>query len=124
MPLLSPLAKLTAYDEMFAGAEEKSLGFARHFPTYASWYDVPVLDAGPKLRAWGRTLDEATPALRRHTGALPHRFDALHSAMQIVVAFPVDEERVGAGLAERIKEDVRFRDHHVQLEVQAGDSPE
>jgi lysophospholipase L1-like esterase len=46
-----PVAKLTAYDEMFAGADEKSRRFARHFPTYAAWYDVPVLDASAVIRS-------------------------------------------------------------------------
>jgi lysophospholipase L1-like esterase len=46
-----PVAKLTDYDEMLAGAEEKSRRFARHFPTYAAWYGVPVLDAGAVIRS-------------------------------------------------------------------------
>jgi lysophospholipase L1-like esterase len=45
-----PVASLTAYAEMFLGAEEKSRGFAQHFRTYAGWYDVPVLDAGAVIR--------------------------------------------------------------------------
>jgi lysophospholipase L1-like esterase len=46
-----PIAKLTDYDVMFAGADEKSRQFARHFRTYAGWYDAPVLDAGEVIRS-------------------------------------------------------------------------
>jgi lysophospholipase L1-like esterase len=41
-----PLARLTLYAEMFAGGEEKSRRFGEHYPTFASWYGVPVFDAG------------------------------------------------------------------------------
>lgn len=45
-----PVAKLTDYAEMFAGAVEKSRRFPQHFRTYAAWYAVPVLDAGEVIR--------------------------------------------------------------------------
>lgn len=38
-----PVATLSAYDEMFLGATEKSQRFAKHFPTVAAWYNAPLL---------------------------------------------------------------------------------
>jgi lysophospholipase L1-like esterase len=46
-----PIAKLTDYAEMFAGAGEKSRRFSQHFPTYAAWYGAAVLDAGAVIRS-------------------------------------------------------------------------
>ncbi|MGH2558080.1 MAG: SGNH/GDSL hydrolase family protein [Thermomicrobiales bacterium] len=41
-----PVAKLTAFDDMFAGSQAKSHDFARHYQEYASWYSgVAFLNA-------------------------------------------------------------------------------
>lgn len=37
---------LTEFDEMFAGAGEKSRQFSHYFRLAAGWYDVPFFDAG------------------------------------------------------------------------------
>ena len=41
-----PVARLTKFDRMFEGAEEKSRELARYFRMVAEWHDVPLLDAG------------------------------------------------------------------------------
>jgi lysophospholipase L1-like esterase len=46
-----PVAKLTAFAEMFVGAEEKSRRFGQHFRTVAEWHAAPVLDAGDVIRS-------------------------------------------------------------------------
>lgn len=46
-----PIATLTAYDEMFAGATEKSQRFAKYFPVVAGWYKAPLLLAGEVIRS-------------------------------------------------------------------------
>jgi hypothetical protein len=48
-----------------------------------------------------------------NTDALPKRLHALHRAMQIVVAFPVDKKRIGAGGCKFGEETIRVRDHQM-----------
>jgi lysophospholipase L1-like esterase len=43
-----PIARLTAFAEMFTGAEEKSCRLVQHFRTFSP---VPVLDAGEVIRS-------------------------------------------------------------------------
>src|SRR5262249_7077040 len=66
---------------------------------------------------WGRRVD-------CDAGALAELLDALNGAMQILVAFPVNEKRIGASLDKLIEEKGRGRDHHVRLEVQPRYSSE
>ncbi len=40
------IATLTQFDEMFAGAREKSRQFSHYFRLASEWYDVPFFDAG------------------------------------------------------------------------------
>jgi len=47
----------------------------------------------------------------------------LHRAVQIVVALPVDEERVGAGLDELVQKEIGIRDHQMDLERKLGHPP-
>jgi hypothetical protein len=42
-----------------------------------------------------------------HTGALAQRLDPLHGTVQVVVALPVNEQRVGAGRSKFVKQEVR-----------------
>lgn len=46
--LVAPAAvvTLTEFDEMFAGAKEKSRQFSHYFRLASGWYDVPFFDAG------------------------------------------------------------------------------
>ena len=46
--LVAPAAvvSLTEFDEMFAGAQEKSRQFSHYFRLASAWYDVPFFDAG------------------------------------------------------------------------------
>jgi lysophospholipase L1-like esterase len=46
--LVAPAAvvTLTEFDEMFAGAREKSRQFSHYFRLASAWYDVPFFDAG------------------------------------------------------------------------------
>ena len=52
------------------------------------------------------------------------RLHALHGAMQIVVAFPVDEKRIGAGLGKFVEEKIRVRNHQVRFQRQARHGPQ
>ena len=72
---------------------------------------LQVLDDLLEHRSWRRRVDS-------DRGALAESPDALHRAVQIVVAFPVDEERIGAGRGELVQEEVRVRDHQMRLERQ------
>jgi lysophospholipase L1-like esterase len=45
-----PVTKLTDYDVMFEGAEEKSRQFGRHYRTFAGWYGAAFLNAGDVIR--------------------------------------------------------------------------
>jgi len=45
--------------------------------------------------------------VNRDSCALAEALDALHRAMQIVVPFPVNEKRIGAGLDKKKKKKVR-----------------
>ena len=57
------------------------------------------------------------------SGALAERPDPLHRAVQIVVALPVDEERIGAGLDELVQKEIGIRDHQMDLERELGRPP-
>jgi lysophospholipase L1-like esterase len=46
-----PVGRLTELAEMFAGAEEKSRGFARQYRRVAEKYGCELLDAGEQVRA-------------------------------------------------------------------------
>jgi lysophospholipase L1-like esterase len=46
-----PVSRLTELAEMFAGAEEKSRGFARQYRRVAEKYGCELLDAGEQVRA-------------------------------------------------------------------------
>src|SRR5262245_42848703 len=66
---------------------------------------------------WGSRVDH-------DAGPLAESFDALYCAMQVSVAFPVNEKRIGACLDKLVEEKVRGRDHQVRLEGQTRYSPE
>lgn len=46
-----PIAKLTDFDQMFAGAAEKSRLFADYYARAAGWYGLPFFDAGSVIRS-------------------------------------------------------------------------
>ena len=46
-----PVARLSLFDRMFEGAEEKSREFGRYFRMVAEWNCVPLLDAGEVMRS-------------------------------------------------------------------------
>ena len=73
------------------------------------------------------TISSSTPptvaGLMATPGALAQRPDPLHRAMQIVVALPVDQKRIGAGRGELLQEEVRVRDHQVDLEREPRHPP-
>src|SRR5439155_9686330 len=54
-----------------------------------------------------------------HSSPFTQCLDALYGTVQIAVAFPVNEERIRAGLDELVQEQVRIRDHQVNLQRQA-----
>src|SRR5580765_5406359 len=49
----------------------------------------------------------------RYAGAFSKGLDILHGSVQVEVAFPVDQERVRAGVHEFLKKEIRIRDHEV-----------
>src|SRR5258705_2912518 len=53
-----------------------------------------------------------------YTRALSQPLDSLHCAMQIVVAFPMDEKRIGSCVNKLVEKNVRVSDHHVYLKLQ------
>ena len=55
---------------------------------------------------------------------LPSRLDALHGAVQVGVALPVHQERIGTRLAEFVQEQVRVGNHHVSLQRQSCHPPQ
>ena len=58
-----------------------------------------------------------------HSRAPAEILDAVHCAIQIVVAFPVHKKRIGSGLDEFVKEKIRIRDHEVCLQREASYAP-
>jgi hypothetical protein len=50
--------------------------------------------------------------------------DALHGARQVVVAFPVDQERIGPGLRKLVDKKIGVRDHQVRLQRQMRRPPQ
>ena len=56
-----------------------------------------------------------------HPGSLAQGTNALHRAVLIVVAFPVDEKGVGTSLGELVKEEVRVGYHEMRLQGQRCD---
>jgi len=56
-------------------------------------------------------------------GALAQCPDPLHRAVQIAVALPVDEKRVGASRGKLVEKEVRVRDHQMRFEGQMRHSP-
>jgi hypothetical protein len=59
-----------------------------------------------------------------HAGAFTQRLDALHGAMQISVAFPVHEKRIGPCFDKLLEEKVRVGNHQVGFQGQACHWPE
>ena len=55
---------------------------------------------------------------------LPSAFHALHGAMQIVVAFPVNEKRIGARLGKLLQIKIRVRNHQMSFQGQARHGPQ
>src|SRR4030095_15750665 len=85
------------------------------------WWPKPGLTV--MTSTWSRswTISSSTApgvAGLMATAALAERPDALHRAMQITVALPVDEERVGARRGELVQKEVRIRDHQMRPEGQ------
>src|SRR5271166_4548753 len=50
--------------------------------------------------------------------AFAQAFDALDGAVQIVITFTMDDERIGAGLDKLIKKKIRIRNHEVRFQRQ------
>jgi lysophospholipase L1-like esterase len=71
-----PIAALSDYDLMFAGADEKSRGFAEYYRRAAGWHDLEFFDAGSVIVS------------------SPH--DGIHFD-------PDQHERLGLALAERVQ---------------------
>ena len=59
-----------------------------------------------------------------YSDALVEGFHALHGTRQIVVAFPVDQKRIRAGLAKLIEEKFGGGDHEVGFQRQTGHPPQ
>src|SRR5262245_64666082 len=58
-----------------------------------------------------------------HCDALAVRPDPLHRTVRIVIALPVDEERIAAGRNELVEKEVRIRDHPMDFEGQVRHPP-
>jgi hypothetical protein len=93
-----------------------------------------VLMAEPRVDGHHQHLVDVADDLLQHRrrrrrvdddpGALAQAPDPLHRAVQVVVALPVDEERVRTRLGELVQEEVRVRDHAVGLQGQVRHPPE
>src|SRR5207249_6676063 len=66
---------------------------------------------------WRRGIDD-------HARAFAERFDALYRAMQVGVAFPVDEEGIGSGLGEGLEKRIWVRHHQMRLEGKTRHRPQ
>ena len=62
---------------------------------------VGIIDCGGSCR-----IDD-------YPSTFPECFDALHCPRQIVVALPVNEKRIGAGLGKLVHEKIRICYHQV-----------
>ena len=62
---------------------------------------IDVLQDLFQYRRRGRRVDD-------DTRPLPERLDVLQRAVQVVVAFPVNEQRIGAGLGKVVEERIGF----------------
>ena len=54
-----------------------------------------------------------------HADAFAQRFHALDGAVQIVVALPVNEKRIGTGGDKFVEKEFRIRNHQVRLQRQS-----
>ena len=60
----------------------------------------------------------------RHADALFQPGDALDRAVQILISFPVDDERIGAGLGKGVDEQIGIVNHQVDFQRQTGHGPQ
>ena len=113
---LDPFDHLADAPDLWQGRLEKLL----MSETRVDRHDQYLIDVGQDLFQHSPRRSRVD----RHAGALTQTLDAVNGAMQVSVAFPMNEKRVGACLDKLIEEKVRRRDHQVRFEGKPRYSPE